>query len=641
MKPPPSFSGADGDPEAPSDDAIRAAHLDDDGRSIDTGAPELRYRGWKAMPFVIGNETFEKLGSIGTAANLMVYLTSVFHMTNIKAAVALNVFNGTTNLATVAGAFVSDLYLGRYATVGVGCIATLIVSDHHCRHWITLIWSMEWFFDLAQLWDLLQGMIILTMTAAMPTLHPPPCAGGGEGQCVGATRGQFTVLGLAFAFIVAGAGGIRPCSLPFGADQFNPRTESGRRGIDSFFNWYYFTLTTAVCVSSTVIIYVQSNVSWWVGFAIPALLMLISCALFFSGAGLYVRVRPEGSPFAGVARVSVAAIRKRWVAAPVDGTGESLYRTRHASDVVSKLPYTDQFKFLDKAAVVVSKSEVGGDGLPKNPWRLCSLQQVEETKCILRILPVWVTCIVYYITFAQTNTYIVLQATQSDRRLGGGGFEVPPGSFTVFPMLALTVWIPFYDRLVVPWARRLTGREEGITLLQRMGVGMVLSVVAMLISAMAEKRRRELAVLNAAASGGSLSHSRVSPQSAFWLVPQLAALGLSEAFNQVSQTEFYYKQIPENMRSVAGSLLFSGLALSSYLSGLLVAGVERATRGDGDGDDGWLAEDLNRGRLDSFYLLIAAIGTANFFAFLACAKWYRYKGSDDDDAHEQVADGIA
>jgi peptide/histidine transporter 3/4 len=80
------------------------------------------------MPFVIGNETFEKLGSIGTAANLMMYLTSVFHMTNVDAAMALNAFSGTTNLATVVGAFASDLYLGRYATVGIGCIATLIVS---------------------------------------------------------------------------------------------------------------------------------------------------------------------------------------------------------------------------------------------------------------------------------------------------------------------------------------------------------------------------------------------------------------------------------------------------------------------------------------------------------------------------------
>uniref|UniRef100_A0A0E0HXQ5 Major facilitator superfamily (MFS) profile domain-containing protein n=1 Tax=Oryza nivara TaxID=4536 RepID=A0A0E0HXQ5_ORYNI len=602
---PPSVSGSGGggDLEAHLDGDVGNGNARSDSAAA-AAAPELRYRGWKAMPFVIGNETFEKLGSIGTAANLMVYLTTVFHMSSLDAAVALNVFAGTTNLATVVGAFASDLYLGRYATVAAGCVSTFI------------------------------GMVILTMTAGVPALHPPPC---GEGRCLGATRGQLAVLGLAFAFIVAGAGGIRPCSLPFGADQFDPRTESGRRGINSFFNWYYFTLTIAVCASSTAIVYVQSSVSWWVGLAIPAALMLASCALFFAGAGLYVRVRPEGSPFAGVARVAVAAFRKRSAAAPSDAD-ESLFRTRHASGVVSRLPYTDQFRFLDKAAVVVdAKSEVGGDGHPKNPWRLCSLQQVEEAKCILRVVPVWLTCIVYYVAFAQTNTYVILQAAQSDRHLGGGAgsFEVPPGSFTVFPMLALAVWIPLYDRLVVPWARRLTGREGGITPLQRMGVGMALSVLAMLVAAMAEKRRRDLA------AGSPSNTGRVSRQSAFWLVPQLAALGLSEAFNQVSQTEFYYREFPESMRSVAGSVLFSGLALSSYLSGVLVAAVERATRGAGAGDDGgWLAEDLNKGRLDWFYLLIAAIGAANFLAFVACAKWYRYKGSDDDDdddhEHEQV-----
>ncbi|OEL35139.1 Protein NRT1/ PTR FAMILY 2.11 [Dichanthelium oligosanthes] len=606
----PSVPGAGGHPDAPAGDTILAVHDDGAGHydSLDSAAPrdatgrEVRYRGWKTMPFVIGNETFEKLGSIGTAANLMVYLTSVFHMTNVRAAIALNAFSGTTNLATVFGAFASDLYLGRYATVCMGCIATLI------------------------------GMIILTLTAGVPALHPPPCSSADDGQCAGATRSQFAVLVLSFLFIVAGAGGIRPCSLPFGADQFNPHTESGRRGINSFFNWYYFTLTIAVCGSSTGIIYVQSNVSWWIGFAIPAALMFVSCALFFAGAGLYVRVRPEGIPLAGVLRVTVAAFRKRRAPAPEDPAA-SLFRIRHASALVVRLPYTDQFRFLDKAAVVESKSEVDeSSGCAKDPWRLCSVQQVEEAKCVLRILPVWCTCIVYYVSFAQTNTYVILQAAQSDRHVGGArGFEVPPASFTIFPMLALTVWIPFYDRLMLPWLRRLTAREEGITLLQRMGVGMVLSVVAMLIAGMAEQRRRELAELHTATNGGSLSANRVSPMSAFWLVPQLAALGLSEAFNQVSQMEFYYKQFPENMRSVAGSLLFSGLALSSYLSGLLVIVVHRATVDPDHGDDGWLAEDLNRGKLDSFYFLIAFVGAVNFFVFLACAKWYRYKGMDDDE----------
>ncbi|CAN6203279.1 unnamed protein product [Urochloa humidicola] len=614
-------------PDAPAaGDAILAVHDDDGGGggaghydSLDSAGAgpgreeeaEVRYRGWKTMPFVIGNETFEKLGSIGTAANLMVYLTSVFHMSNVRAAVSLNAFAGTTNLATVFGAFASDLFLGRFATVCAGCLATLI------------------------------GMIILTLTAGVPGLHPPPCSGG---ECAGATRGQFAVLAVSFLFIVVGAGGIRPCSLPFGADQFDPRTESGRRGINSFFNWYYFTLTIAVCGSSTGIIYVQSNVSWWVGFAIPAALMLASCALFFAGARLYVRVKPEGVPLAAALRVAVAAFRKRR-APPLPDPAASLFRTRHASALVSRLPYTDQFRFLDKAAVVVSKSELASGGAAaaaRDPWRLCTVQEVEEAKCILRILPVWATCIVYYVAFAQTNTYVILQAAQSDRRVrfatGGGGFDVPPATFTIFPMLALTVWIPIYDRLVLPRLRRLTGREEGITLLQRMGVGMVLSVVAMLVAGTAEQRRRELAELNAAARGDSMDASRVSPMSAFWLVPQLAALGLSEAFNQVSQMEFYYKQFPENMRSVAGSLLFSGLALSSYLSGLLVTVVHRTTAGSADGDDGWLAEDLNRGKLDSFYYLIGFIGAINFVVFIVCAKWYRYKGMDDGGGDEQDTD---
>ncbi|RLN34923.1 hypothetical protein C2845_PM03G22290 [Panicum miliaceum] len=611
----PSVPGAGVHPEAPAGDTILAVHDDGAGHydSLDSAAPrdaagrEVRYRGWKTMPFVIGNETFEKLGSIGTAANLMVYLTSVFHMSNVRAAIALNAFSGTTNLATVFGAFASDLYLRRYATVCIGCVATLI------------------------------GMVILTLTAGVPSLHPLPCAGDG-GQCAGATRGQFAVLVLSFLFIVVGAGGIRPCSLPFGADQFNPHTESGRRGINSFFNWYYFTLTIAVCGSSTGIIYVQSNVSWWIGFAIPAALMFVSCALFFAGAGLYVRVRPEGVPLAGVHRVTVAAFRKRRAPAPADPAA-SLFRTRHASALVSRLPYTDQFRFLDKAAVVESKGEVDdSSGGAKDPWRLCSLQQVEEAKCILRILPVWGTCIVYYVAFAQTNTYVILQAAQSDRRVGGArGFEVPPASFTIFPMLVLTVWIPFYDRLMLPWLRRLTGREEGITLLQRMGVGMVLSVVAMLISGMAEQRRCELAELHAAASGGSMSESRVSPMSVFWLVPQLAALGLSEAFNQVSQMEFYYKQFLENMRSVAGSLLFSGLALSSYLSGLLVTIVHRTRRPAPATATTGGSPRTNRGKLDCFYFVIGFVGAVNFFVFLACAKWYRYKGMEED---EQDAHGI-
>ncbi|XP_072956508.1 protein NRT1/ PTR FAMILY 2.10-like [Typha angustifolia] len=551
--------------------------------------PKINYRGWKTMPLVIGNETFEKLGSLGTGLNLMVYLTSVFHMTNVDAATTLNVFNGTTNLATVVGGFLSDSYFGRYATIGVSSVASLL------------------------------GMVIMTLTAGVPSLHPPPCDQSHH-QCAAATRGQIAALIAAFSFLVIGCGGVRPCSIAFGADQFDPTTESGKKGINSFFNWYYFTFTIAVGISSTIIIYIQSSVSWWLGFAIPAALMFFACLFFFMGTNLYVRVKPEGSPFTGIAQVFAAAFRKRRLELP-DGAEKSLFKPPHNSSLVSQLQYTEQFRFLDKAAVIVMTDEIKPNGAAANPWRLCSTQQVEETKCVLRIIPIWVTCVMYSISFAQTTTYVVLQALQSDRHLGKTKFEIPAASFTIFPMLALTLWIPFYDRLFVPLLRKFTGKEEGVTLLQRMGVGMILSIVAMIVSAFVERRRRSYA-----------SGTAISSFSGLWLIPQLMIMGLSESFNNISQLEFYYKQFPENMRSIAGSLLFSGLAISNYLSGLLVTIVHQTT--GGYKKDGWLPEDLNKGRLDYFYLLIAAIGVANFFSFIACAKWYRYKGLDDSEASE-------
>ncbi|MFS7999680.1 putative proton-dependent oligopeptide transporter family [Helianthus anomalus] len=88
---------------------------------------ELNYRGVKAMPYVIGNETFEKLGTIGTSTNLLVYLTTVFNMKSITATNLINVFTGTCNFGTLGGAFLSDTYFGRYKVLGTASISSFLV----------------------------------------------------------------------------------------------------------------------------------------------------------------------------------------------------------------------------------------------------------------------------------------------------------------------------------------------------------------------------------------------------------------------------------------------------------------------------------------------------------------------------------
>lgn len=148
-----------------------------------------------------------------------------------------------------------------------------------------------------------------------------------------------------FALLVVGAAGIRPCNLAFGADQFNPKTESGKRGINSFFNWYFFTFTFAQMVALTLIVYVQSKISWALGFGIPPILMLISCALFFMGSKMYVKVKATGSPITSLAQVIVVAIKKRHLKlSEPEQPWLCMFIYMPPNSINSKLPYTNQFR---------------------------------------------------------------------------------------------------------------------------------------------------------------------------------------------------------------------------------------------------------------------------------------------------------
>ncbi|KAL3528312.1 hypothetical protein ACH5RR_007634 [Cinchona calisaya] len=569
---------------------------------------EIKYGGVKAMPFIIGNEAFERLGTIGTLSNLLVYLTTVFNMSSISANNLLNVFDGTSNLGTLVGAFFSDTYFGRYKTVGFASVASVL------------------------------GMIVLTLTAAIPELHPPPC-GSDNSKCISPTAGQYTFLIIGFGLLVIGASGIRPCNLAFGADQFNPNTESGRRGTNSFFNWYYFTYTFAVMVSLTIIVYVQSNLSWAIGLAIPAFLMFLSCTSFFVGTKMYVMIPPQGSPLTNVVQVMVSAIKKRKLALP-DQPGESLFDYISPNSINSKLPYTNQFGCLNKAAIITPDDRVNADGSAYNPWTLCSIQQVEEVKCVIRVVPIWIAGIIYFIVLVQMPTYAVFQAMQADRRLGKTSFKIPAATYIVFQMLSLTIWIPIYDRIIVPYLRKITKKEDGITILQKIGIGMVIGVVAMVVSALVENWRRRVA-LTKPTIGVAAQKGNISSLNACWLIPQLALAGLSEAFAVIALVEFFYKQFPENMRSFGGSFFYCVNAISSYLSSFMISIVHRVTRNASGGD--WLDEDLNKAKLDYFYYLIAALEILNVGYFLICAKWYKYKGTqgksnndDDDVAMEEM-----
>lgn len=133
----------------------------------------------------------------------------------------------------------------------------------------------------------------------------------------------------------------------------------------------------------------------------------------------------------------------------------------------------------------------------------------------------------------------------------------------------------------------------------------------MIVAGLVENKRRDLA---------NFHHQTMS---IVWLIPQLVMLGFAEAFNFIGQIEFYNKQFPEKLSSIATSLFFCTVAGASYLSTAVVSVVHGITTRHGK--LGWLTNDINQGRVDYFYYLLAMMGVLNFVYFLVCARKYRYK----------------
>lgn len=191
-------------------------------------------------------------------------------------------------------------------------------------------------------------MIVVSLTAWLPELHPPSCTPQQQAlnQCVRARTSHLGFLLMGLCFLSIGSAGIRPCSIPFGVDQFDPTTDEGKKGINSFFNWYYTTFTVVLLFTQTAVVYIQDSVSWKIGFAIPTLCMFCSIIMFFIGTRIYMHVKPEGSVFNGIAQVLVAAYKKRKVKLPSEEKVDGIFYDPPLGGtlVLSKLPFTNQFR---------------------------------------------------------------------------------------------------------------------------------------------------------------------------------------------------------------------------------------------------------------------------------------------------------
>lgn len=58
------------------------------------------------------------------------------------------------------------------------------------------------------------------------------------------------------------------------------------------------------------------------------------------------------------------------------------------------------------------------------------------------------------------------------RRNIGHNFQIPPATLQSFITISIIILMPFYDKVLVPSTRLITRSESGISVLQRIGIGM-------------------------------------------------------------------------------------------------------------------------------------------------------------------------
>ncbi|KHN47426.1 Nitrate transporter 1.7 [Glycine soja] len=123
--------------------------------------------------------------------------------------------------------------------------------------------------------------------------------------------------------------GIGPCTIPIAIDQFDTTFPVGRKGVNNFFNWYY--------TSQTV--------------------------------------------------VFVAAYKKHHLKIPVKEEEGVCFDPLVDDKAPLKLPLTKQLRCLNKAALI-QDNDLNTEDCVKNPWRICNIQQMEEVKCLIKMLPI-------------------------------------------------------------------------------------------------------------------------------------------------------------------------------------------------------------------------------------------------------------
>ncbi|RVW79047.1 Protein NRT1/ PTR family 4.5 [Vitis vinifera] len=527
-----------------------------------------KHGGQRFSSLILASFALENMATVALAVNLVTYFNGVMHFSIADAANELTNYMGTAYILSIVVAFLADAYIGRFYAVLVSAFIELV------------------------------GLGLLAVQAHYPKLKPPTCViFDPTADCQQVHGGNAALLFVALYLVAAGTAGIK-AALP-------------------------------THVSLTLVVWIQDNKGWDKGFGVPTLAIFLAMIVFAVGLPRYrIHVIQGTSAITEIIQVLVASFRNRKLPLPDDPA--ELYeidKDKEAATEAEFLPHRDiyrlifllSFRFFFKhnmicqASFYQQQAETSLTNFLGHPSGKCKDHSRHGPNLLLH----------HHHDPLPRSAPNLFHRTRAHHGHKGRQFIQYTTCVTPHPPSHLHDHPnPVYDRIFVPYARGITGLRTGITHLQRIGVGLVLSAISMATSAVMEALRKEWHETTTCLTPSQyfshfpLAFSGYLPVLHFWHCRLVYLRGTPGVF---------YSEAPKAIKSISTCFLWSSMALGYYFSTVVVNIVNRATKGI-TRSGGWLAgNNINRNHLNLFYWLLSILSVINFFVYLFVAKRYKYR----------------
>ncbi|XP_032067516.1 solute carrier family 15 member 3 [Thamnophis elegans] len=533
-------------------------------------------------------EILERAAFFGIVSNLVLYLnSSTFNWGGSQASQAVLIFIGASYLLSPIGGWLADACLGCYWTIVFSFLLYLVSA---CL--LPTVASQE-----GRLW----------LCGEMPSYPMQPLCQGDMSECKQTLPSPYCapLLYTGLLILAFGISSVKANLIPFGADQV---TDRGQEATRRFFNWFYWSINIGAVLSLLVIAFIQQNVDFLIGYAIPAVCLALALVIFLLAAPIFVTKPAAGS------RVCTML----YLALQNSCCGKALQKVTIKIRARNPLLEADRPNPLSRE----SNQPMGS-----------SNEHASNLHVMAKILPVLLTLVPYWMVYFQMQSTYYLQGLHlsipnffQNSHMNNSALSATIDTIYMFPdawlllanVVVLLILIPLKDRVIDPF---LAKKKLLPSALKRMALGMIFGLGSVLLAGFLETKRLQYVNNNQTITQriGKDEYS-AAPLSIFWQIPQYLLIGISEIFASIPGLEFAYSEAPRSMKGAIMGLFFFISGVGSLLGSGLLSLLSLPT-------SGWMhcPEDfgnINKCRMDYYFFLLGGIQAITCILFMFISVRY-------------------